>query len=290
MRAKNNREYFSIGEVAKLKGIGIRALRYYDRIGICRPDYVDPQTHYRYYSYRQLVTLDSVESFLEAGIPLATQLDYRDSNGNLEMDRLLRDESAIVQEKLQHLSTFLKRNNYVLNRISQDEPFLNIKETYTRNCEPLKIMYMSGSNAYFGTAAFNEKLLEIKALANKNEIEAMPFHGSLYVRKNSPLAARIKPVYNISAPPLNTESFFEEFVFVEVDPDTPEKENVLTIPGGPYLCNQYPDLSITQFPQQLKSEEALNQIDYLAVVCLSERTIHYDSLFFEVRRHEINSI
>ncbi|WP_084778239.1 MerR family DNA-binding transcriptional regulator [Saccharibacillus sacchari] len=44
------KEWFIIGEVSKLFGVKIPTLRYYNEIGLLCPEYVDPETHYRYYS------------------------------------------------------------------------------------------------------------------------------------------------------------------------------------------------------------------------------------------------
>lgn len=43
MRTK---KYLSIGEMAKLSGVHIKSLRYYDRIGVLKPAYVDPKTNH----------------------------------------------------------------------------------------------------------------------------------------------------------------------------------------------------------------------------------------------------
>ena len=44
------KELFTIGEMAELFQINIRTLRYYDDIGLLRPETVNPETGYRYYS------------------------------------------------------------------------------------------------------------------------------------------------------------------------------------------------------------------------------------------------
>ena len=47
------KEYYSIGETAKLLGVSTQTLRYYDREGILRPETINEETGYRYYSYMQ---------------------------------------------------------------------------------------------------------------------------------------------------------------------------------------------------------------------------------------------
>ncbi|MCL2222593.1 MAG: MerR family DNA-binding transcriptional regulator, partial [Oscillospiraceae bacterium] len=43
----------SIGDISKFTGVSIKALRYYERIGILKPAYVDPDSLYRYYNFNQ---------------------------------------------------------------------------------------------------------------------------------------------------------------------------------------------------------------------------------------------
>ena len=49
--------YMTIGEVAKVKQISIKALRYYEKIGILKPAYCDPDTGYRYYKNEQMLAI-----------------------------------------------------------------------------------------------------------------------------------------------------------------------------------------------------------------------------------------
>ena len=46
----------------KIKGITIRALRFYDRIGLLKPSYIDPESRYRYYHINQFVYLDIIKA------------------------------------------------------------------------------------------------------------------------------------------------------------------------------------------------------------------------------------
>ena len=52
---------FSIGEVSKIKEITIKALRYYHKMGILIPKYIDETTGYRYYSIDQFVYIDIIK-------------------------------------------------------------------------------------------------------------------------------------------------------------------------------------------------------------------------------------
>ena len=45
---KDSRQLYSIGQVSKLCNISQKTLRYYDKIGLIKPDKVDDSNNYRY--------------------------------------------------------------------------------------------------------------------------------------------------------------------------------------------------------------------------------------------------
>lgn len=59
---------FRIGEFSKLAKISIKALRYYDRIGLLKPAMIDSATQYRYYSFEQLETVRMISMYKDAGL------------------------------------------------------------------------------------------------------------------------------------------------------------------------------------------------------------------------------
>ena len=63
-------ELLSIGEFAKLRGVSVKSLRYYERVGALKPAYVNEESGYRYYSINQISDLDMVTTFIELGVPL----------------------------------------------------------------------------------------------------------------------------------------------------------------------------------------------------------------------------
>jgi len=51
---------FKIGDFSKLSLVSVKALRYYDELGLLRPARVDEFTGYRYYSASQLGRLHRI--------------------------------------------------------------------------------------------------------------------------------------------------------------------------------------------------------------------------------------
>ncbi len=62
---------YKIGELSKLSKIPVKTLRYYDREGILRPDYIDPSTNYRYYNAIRLSDCYRIVALKELGFRLS---------------------------------------------------------------------------------------------------------------------------------------------------------------------------------------------------------------------------
>lgn len=61
---------FSIGEFSKLGRVTVDTLRHYDALGLLKPAKVDPFTGYRYYSAKQLLSLNRIIALKEIGFSL----------------------------------------------------------------------------------------------------------------------------------------------------------------------------------------------------------------------------
>ena len=112
---KNN-EWFQIGEVSRLFHISVSILRHYDKIGLLKPEYTDPDTGYRYYSTRQFECLNTIRYLRALDMPL-DQISTFLQNRNLEtIHDLLLKQKEEVNRKRQELFLIEKK---IDNRLSQ---------------------------------------------------------------------------------------------------------------------------------------------------------------------------
>lgn len=89
---------FRIGDFSRLSQISVKALRYYDEIGLLKPTYVDNATGYRYYSADLLPRLNRILVFKELGFSLAQIRDLL--WGELPPDKA-RDILQIKQREIE---------------------------------------------------------------------------------------------------------------------------------------------------------------------------------------------
>src|SRR5512133_248258 len=109
---------FRIGEFSRLGGVTIETLRHYETLGLLKPEQVDPFTGYRYYSARQLPSLNRILALKEAGLSLdqiarilQDKLTAEELCGMLKA-QLVQAESAIAAAELRR-ERILSRLNYL---------------------------------------------------------------------------------------------------------------------------------------------------------------------------------
>ena len=84
-----------IGEMARFNRVSITTLRLYDKVGILKPCYTDPETNYRYYSIHQKARLDMIQYMKELGMSLGEIRDILEK-GDIELI-----ESTLISKKKQ---------------------------------------------------------------------------------------------------------------------------------------------------------------------------------------------
>lgn len=96
---------YLIGEVSKITGISKDTLRFWDKIGLLKPKYVDPENSYRYYTYDQFWSMDIVMCCRSLNIPIDKIRTILASSSN---DRVL--ELLLEQRKeAEQLSRYYKQ-------------------------------------------------------------------------------------------------------------------------------------------------------------------------------------
>ncbi len=110
-----------IGEFSKLAQVSVKTLRYYDELGLLRPNWVDRYTGYRYYTLQQLPRLNRLLALRELGFPLA-QIErlLREDLPVSELQRLMQLRQAEVAHQVQAEQARLARVAARLRQIEQE--------------------------------------------------------------------------------------------------------------------------------------------------------------------------
>jgi DNA-binding transcriptional MerR regulator len=92
---------FSIGEFSRIARVTPRQLRNYEALGLFKPERIDPETGYRFYSALQLPRLNRILALKELGLTLTQILRLLDENISAEEIRgMLTMRKAQVEQTL----------------------------------------------------------------------------------------------------------------------------------------------------------------------------------------------
>ncbi|XID91400.1 MerR family transcriptional regulator [Paenibacillaceae bacterium WGS1546] len=97
---------FTIGQIAKLCGLSVQTLRYYDKIGLVERKEVDRQTGYRYYSNLNLLELKIVQDMKALRFSLdeiRRSLNDKDLAGLIALMKGKREETLREIRKLESI-------------------------------------------------------------------------------------------------------------------------------------------------------------------------------------------
>ena len=95
--------HYSIGEVAKLKKISIRTLRYYHETGIFIPSQINEENGYRYYTSNQLLHLDTIIGLRELGVNIKELQDIFERSNTEEFMAFIKEKNKETKEKIRQL-------------------------------------------------------------------------------------------------------------------------------------------------------------------------------------------
>lgn len=107
---------FSIGQMARLFHLNVRTLRYYDQIGLLKPERVDETTRYRYYSSAQFERLNTILYLRALDVPIERIARFFDGRAVELMRGIFEDQLDEVRRKRHELELVERK---ITRRISQ---------------------------------------------------------------------------------------------------------------------------------------------------------------------------
>lgn len=210
--------YFLISEFAKLRGININSLRYYEKIGILKPAHIDEKTNYRYYSAEQLVLLNKIILCIQLGISLKEMATYIDENGDLQSQKLLEQGKIVAQNRIREMENNLKYIESSLKSIDENKKFAGRQGIYYRSFEERKVITTDIYEGGLDVKNIVSEVAKLYKIAQENEFfPVLPAGQMLQIDKNGKMNVRF---------------------FLEVLNGQIEHPMITTIPAGEYSCLQ----------------------------------------------------
>lgn len=107
------KDYYKIGEISKIYGIGRDSLMYYEEIGILKPS--RDSNGYRMYSIFDLWRLNLIKELRSLNFPMKKIKDYLDDRSIDSTKKILNEEIDLIDEKILEL---VKHKANIIQRIN----------------------------------------------------------------------------------------------------------------------------------------------------------------------------
>ena len=236
----------SIGELSGITGVHISSLRYYDRIGILKPAYIDTETNYRYYTNSQIGIVEAIQACVEMDIPLKQYLDFTENDGQtIHVEQLLEFGKIQAQKKMQAITAGLKRIELLQKEIAHSNLLL---------CATSPIIYEVPKKKYFVTPID-------KSIYDSNYMSLDRLH-IIATEKGYSVGQELGLMYIFNA------NKVERYQFIEITNSSKgRKKELITIPASNFIATVVDTDSIENAPDIFAEQFAK---DYAKIVIETE--------------------
>ncbi len=210
---KHMKKFFKISEISKLYGIGVDSIRYYENIGIIKPE--RSKSGYRQYSIHDIWRLNVIRDLRSIGFTMGQICEYLEHHTVSSSLSMLKNEKEAISKQMEHLQKLQQNVEHRLSNIysalSLPLNEIHLTSIPPRHCHRLPEGYK------------NEEEMDflIKRLINLNQ-------ERLYIIGSNQIGT------TISLPTLlNEKKLSYQSVFII------DEEGADIIEGGNYLCVTY---------------------------------------------------
>lgn len=227
---------YTIGELSRLCNVTDRTLRYYDKIDLLKPSYIDPENNYRYYSSNDLLIINIVKKMKYNGFKLE---DVKKIISNSDIKSL---EDIYIQ-KQREMDAEIERLQQMKKRIDERlEVFKDIFCSYletvkeetkskTHKVHRSEITFIEKPAKQIAFLKFTTQLMIEKLLVKCNQFMDMLSKYELDV--DEPYMA----IYHGDYKTMNTESMDIELCAYLKSNCTSTNKFVRELPAGTYACS-----------------------------------------------------
>lgn len=210
----------SIGDLGKIKKVTAKALRYYEKLGILIPAYINPDTGYRYYSTEQLLLVDLIQICMELGIPLKNFKKYMTEDEAIDIQKLLDDGNRLVDERIMQLNTTKSFLNNVSVHVTRSSRIKGKKEPFVTHFSTRYLLTLDYTGDISDYVEINVLYTKLFNQAKEIGLADKFNQGILFVEK-------------------------ETKVFLEIPKPRKKVKNLFVVPDGEFLSRTLPfeDLS-----------------------------------------------
>lgn len=216
------KKLFSIGEVSKIKEITIKALRYYHKMGILIPKYIDESSGYRYYSIDQFVYIDIIKGCRSLGTSIKELQEIFQECDTDKLLKFLEQKRYEAKENINKMNEIIENIDLLKESVNSSKEILSEDDISIKFFGPRHIIVLPCKEAG-----------SLKELLYYSDLE------KLIIEKNVKTSVQRGIIYNIAS----NGSLEVKYVFngIEESENIKADENIKVLPEGNYLtmvCNK----------------------------------------------------
>lgn len=260
----NTKKLLTISKLSKLTGVHIKALRYYDSIGILPPAYVDPNNNYRYYSAIHIYLVEAIRLCTEMNIPLKQFEDYISSEGSrIQLAEIIKAGTELTEKKLETIHEKLALLNELKQEIERAENIRQSEEPYYATTEETDYWIVPYQKD-IATSDFYWVLADTVTKVKKEGLEPLFDNGLLLMTEGEKVSKYL-------------------YLALKKDEKNKNYEQVISIEKKTYECKITDDRDILNAQKLFSSQFSHQQDKYLFLLETFPETFDLTSIFFEAR-------
>lgn len=130
---------FRIGDFARINKVTVKALRYYDHLGLLKPEKIDGFTGYRSYTADQIPKLNKILALKEINFSLEEIARIINSNLSVnEMEALLENKRLEIAKAIKGEQAKLERIEFLIKMYEQEDLAMKY-DIVIKRVEPIKV-------------------------------------------------------------------------------------------------------------------------------------------------------
>lgn len=260
----DKKRLLSIGKLSKLTGVHIQSLRYYEKLGILKPVYTDPETNYRYYTFQQISIVEAIQYCADLDIPLKQFRDFLiEKDGQINYAKLIEQGTRLTVQKMQKIQT---RLNFLEN---MQQEIAHAQDCYenqlVKSFLPEKIYWAIPYDATQSQASFHRAVYRLISDLEKNGLKAGYDVGQLLIYKGNKV---------------------KSYIFIDIRDNGQPLDNfphIIHIPKGEYLCKVSQERQIQKAPEIFPELFAQAYDKIVVEVELFTEKFNYSAPIYEIR-------
>lgn len=173
---------YTVNQLAKLAGISVRTLHYYDQVGLLKPAALR-KNHYREYGEKELLLLQQILFFRELDFPV-DEIKKIMSSPSFDMRLALRDHRTMIELKKKRLNGLLKTIDKTIRKLDMKQSLNeeDLKEAYDNFGEDTVKKYAEEVKQRWGHTEAYKQSMERYAKTTKEDMEKYKKDADIFMK------------------------------------------------------------------------------------------------------------